>query len=306
MNKTYEVISKVENVRLDYFISNEFDNISRTFVKELIEKNNIKVNGKKVKASYKVKKNDNIFVEIPEPEVIDVLPENIELDIIYEDNDIIVINKNKNMVVHPSPGHSKGTLVNALLFHCKDNLSQINGKIRPGIVHRIDMNTTGLLVVAKNNKAHVFLAEKLKEHKIKREYEALVHGIIKENKGKINMPIGRHQVDRKKMAVNYKNGKEAITKFTVIERFKNHTHLKLNLETGRTHQIRVHMSSIGYPILGDVTYGKKREGISTIGQVLHAKNLILEHPTTNKIMGFETELPEYFLKLISELRCDIN
>ncbi|MEN8905468.1 MAG: RluA family pseudouridine synthase [Clostridiales bacterium] len=298
MDKDYKIISKESNIRLDYYLSNKLNNLSRSYIKELILEGKVRINSKITKPGYKINMGDNIEVFVPEPEVLDVVAEKIKINIIYEDNYLLVVNKEKGMVVHPSNGHLKGTLVNALMFWCDGKLSQINGIIRPGIVHRIDMDTSGLLVVAKDNETHINLAKQLKEHTIKREYEALVHGTMYEETGKIEIPIGRDTVHRKKMSVRTNNGKFAVTNFSVIERLKFVTHLKLRLETGRTHQIRVHMAYIGFPIVGDSVYGNRNDKFKEKGQTLHAKNLGFIHPKTKKYIEFNSELPEYFKSLI--------
>lgn len=292
----------IDEARIDSWLSSTLEDYSRSYIQKLCQDGNVTVNGEKVKQNYKLKSGDKIIVNIPEAEMLNVLAEDIPLDIVYEDEHIIVINKPKGMVVHPAVGNYTGTLVNALMKHCGDSLSDINGVIRPGIVHRIDKDTSGLLVVAKSNKAHEILSEKLKTHEIKREYIALAEGIIYENNGKIDAPIGRHPVDRKKMSVNLKNGRDAITHFTVLERFPTATYLELKLETGRTHQIRVHLSYIDHPIIGDVVYGRKKQKYKTHGQVLHAIRLKFEHPITGEEMLFETAVPDYFQKLLGELR----
>lgn len=291
-----------EGERLDTWLAGKLGNITRNHVQKLICTGQVTVNGKSVKNGFKLKPEMLIEVRIPEPVHLSLEPEDIPLDIVFEDSDIIVINKPKNMVVHPAAGNWDGTLVNALLNHCRDSLSDINGVIRPGIVHRIDKDTTGLIVVAKNNRAHLKLSEQIKSHQLQRIYEAIVDGNLKEDTGKINAPIGRHPVNRKKMAVNYRNGKEAITHFQVLERFKGYTHVRLKLETGRTHQIRVHMASIGHPVTGDTVYGKACPVMDTEGQVLHARQLKLIHPGTGEEMVFEAPLPDYFEKLLSMLR----
>lgn len=298
----FDFISEVDGIRIDKYISEKFKDYSRNFIQKLIDGCSIKVNGDIVKASYKVKLDDMIEINIPEPEKLDVVPQNIDIEIVYEDSDIIVVNKPKNMVVHPAPGNRDGTLVNALLAHCEGNLSNINGIIRPGIVHRIDKDTTGILVVAKNNYAHEKLSELFLTHNIKRKYIAIVCGVIKNDTGKIDARIGRHPNDRKKMAINLKNGRNAVTHFKVIERFKNATLIEVTLETGRTHQIRVHMSSIGFPIMGDLVYGRKDDKYGLDSQVLHAKMLGFIHPRTGEYVEFDSNLPEYFDKLIKKLR----
>jgi len=304
VNKTFVINEPDEGMRLDAFLVSqlESESFTRSFIQKLIGQGLVTVDGKKVKSGYKIKSGMSVVVEIPEPETQDVESQDIPLDIIYEDNDIIVINKPKDFVVHPAAGNRKGTLVNALLYHYRDSLSDINGVIRPGIVHRIDKDTSGLLVVAKNNNAHLKLSEQLKNHQIQRIYEAIVDGIIKDDAGRISAPIGRHPVNRKKMAVNYKNGKPAVTHFKVIERFKGYTYIQLKLETGRTHQIRVHMASIGHPVSGDPVYGKACKLMDTNGQVLHARYLLLKHPVSGEEMIFEAPLPDYFSKLLIRLR----
>ena len=289
--------------RIDAYISDKIEELSRVAVQRLLANGQILVNGKKVKASYKVQKGDKIEIEEEEPVEISLKAQNIPIDIIYEDNDIIVVNKPKGMVVHPANGNPDGTLVNAVMAICKNSLSGIGGEIRPGIVHRLDKNTSGVIIIAKNDKAHINLSEQIKAHKVKKTYVALVRGIVKENEATINMPISRSQNDRKKMAVN-REGKNAITHIKVIERFYNHnvTLLEVKIETGRTHQIRVHLSKIGYPIIGDEVYsnGKNEWGIH--GQCLHAKSLKFKHPINNKEMYIEAELPEYFQEIIKKCK----
>ncbi len=292
-----------ENVgkRVDSFIPMVQKDISRSMVQKLIEQKNIKVNGKETKHSYKLKLNDEIEIFVPEAKEIDLKAQDIPLSVIYEDSDIIVINKPKGMVVHPANGNPDGTLVNAVMNLCKDSLSGIGGEIRPGIVHRLDKDTSGAIIVAKNDKAHIKLSEALKNHEIKKTYLALVRGIIKENEATINMPIARSKKDRKKMDVD-KDGKEAITHFKVLERYKNkYTLLQINLETGRTHQIRVHLSHIGYPIIGDEVYSNGKNEWNVSGQCLHAWKLEFNHPITGKKISLEAEIPEYFKNIIKEL-----
>ena len=287
--------------RIDKYISEKYPDISRTYIQKLINDKYVKVNDKNVKSNYKVNMNDRVEVTIPEVSELEIQDEEIPLDILYEDSDVIVINKPKQMVVHPAHGHYSGTLVNALMFHCKDQLSGINGVMRPGIVHRIDMDTTGAIVICKNDYAHNFLAEQLKEHSITRRYEAIVHNVIKNDSGTVNAKIGRHPNNRLKMEANVNNGKDAITHYKVLERFKNFTHIECQLETGRTHQIRVHMASIGYPLLGDTVYGPSHCPYKLTGQTLHARTLGFIHPTTKEYMEFEAPLPEYFKHLLNIL-----
>jgi 23S rRNA pseudouridine1911/1915/1917 synthase len=301
---SFVVLEENHNMRLDVLISLTLTEKSRSSIQKLIEDGFILVNGNETNKNYKVKKNDVITIEAPEPVVLDVIAQDIKLDIVYEDNDLIVVNKPKGMVVHPAMGNPDRTLVNALLFHCKDSLSGINGVMRPGIVHRIDKDTSGLLIIAKNDIAHQSLASQIKEHSFKREYEAIVHGVIKQDSGKIELSIGRHPVDRKKMSVSDKNSKPAITNFEVVNRYKRFTHLKLKLETGRTHQIRVHLSYLGFPIAGDGVYGIKKYITELKGQCLHAKTIGFIHPTTNEYMEFDSELPDYFKGFMSKLDSD--
>lgn len=298
----YNIDTCDKGTRIDKFLSEKFEGKSRSYIQGLIEEESILVNNKKVKSNYKLKENDEIKVFMKEPKVLEVEAENIPIDIIYEDSDVIVVNKAKGMVVHPAPGNYNGTLVNALLYHCTD-LSSINGVIRPGIVHRIDKDTTGILVIAKNDEAHNKLSDQLKEHSMKREYYALVEGRIKANSGTIDKPLARSKKDRLKIAI-VEGGKRAVTHYEVIERFKNTTLVKCVLETGRTHQIRVHMSSIGYPLVGDPVYGFKKGKFRSEGQMLHAKTLGFIHPRTNEYVEFTSELPENFKALIENLRKD--
>jgi len=297
--ETFIVKKEEENNRIDSYLTKQKNELSRVAVQRLIDEEKILVNGKKIKASYKVKENDEITVEEEKPKEIELKAQDIPVEVIYEDNDIIVVNKPKGIVVHPANGNPDGTLVNAIMSICKDSLSGIGGEIRPGIVHRIDKDTSGILIVAKNDKAHINLSEQIKNHEVQKTYIALVRGMVKENEATINMPIGRSTKDRKKMAVD-KNGKNAITHFKVIKRYpqNNCTLLEVQIETGRTHQIRVHLSQIGYPIIGDTVYsnGKNEWGIQ--GQCLHAKSLKFKHPTTGKEMFLEAEIPEYFQELI--------
>ena len=299
--KEYIVDLNESGKRLDSYIATIDENITRTHAQKLIEDGNILVNGKKAKVSYKTQENDKILVEIPEPKQIELKAQDIPIEIIYEDNDIIVVNKPKGMVVHPANGNPDGTLVNAIMAICKDSLSGIGGEIRPGIVHRIDKDTSGLLIVAKNDNAHVKMSEQIKNHEVKKTYIALVRGVFKENEATIDMPIGRSISDRKKMAVN-KNGKNAITHIKVLKRFDKYTLLQVNIETGRTHQIRVHLSHIGYPIVGDYTYSNGKNEFDVVGQCLHAQKLEFKHPITQKDMCLEAELPQYFKDILDKLK----
>lgn len=289
--------------RIDKFLTNEMPDFSRSYIQKLIKDGHVKVGNKAVKANYKLSYDEMIQVEIPDVTEPDIVAENIPLDILYEDDDILFVNKPKGMVVHPAAGHYSGTLVNALMYHCGDSLSGINGVMRPGIVHRIDMDTTGSLLVCKNDMAHQKLAEQLKEHSIHRVYHALVHGNIKEDSGTINAPIGRHPIDRKKMSINTQNGREAITHYEVLERFGNYTYVACRLETGRTHQIRVHMASIHHPLVGDMVYGPQKCPFPNLqGQTLHAKTLGIIHPRTGEYLEVNAPLPEYFQKLLERIR----
>ena len=297
----FKVEETFVNTRLDKFLSEKCPDKSRTFLAKLIDEGEVKVNDKLVKASYKLSLNEEVSINIPEDKPLEVNAEDIPLDIVYEDQDILIINKPQGLVVHPAPGHYEHTLVNAILHHCSD-LSGINGVIRPGIVHRIDKDTSGLICIAKNDEAHHFLSEQLKDHTMNREYYALVKGVIKESHGKIDLPIGRSRADRKKMAVNAENGKPAITYFDVVERYKDHTLVKCKLVTGRTHQIRVHMAYIGHPVEGDPLYNKKNAtSLYDKGQLLVAYKLHLVHPITKKEMDFEIPLPDYFTNIINQL-----
>lgn len=295
-----EYIIKKEGTRLDKAIAELDKDISRMMIQKLIEENKVLVNEKKEKPSYKVKENDIITIEIEKPKESKLKAEEIPLNVIYEDKDIIIINKEKGMVVHPGNGNENGTLANAIMARCKDSLSGIGGEIRPGIVHRIDKDTSGIIIIAKNDKAHIDISDQLKQHKTKKTYLALVRGIVKENEASIDMPIGRSEKDRKKMAVT-KKGKNAITHFKVLKRYKENTLLEINIETGRTHQIRVHLSEIGYPIVGDYTYSNGKNKFGVQGQMLHAYKIKFKHPTTHQEVEFTAELPEYFSKIIKEL-----
>lgn len=299
MEKYNLIVDNEDNFRLDKVISLNMKDLSRTMIQEMISKGLVSVNGKVAKASYKTKLNDEIEITIEDNTELDVEPENIPLKIVYEDRDVIVVDKPTGMIVHPSPGIIKGTLVNALLYHCKD-LSGINGVNRPGIVHRIDKETSGLLMIAKNDAAHRSLSNQLKTHSVTRRYVALVHGVIPHVQGKIDAPIGRNPNDRQSMTVTRNNSKNAVTNFTVIKRYKSMSLIECRLETGRTHQIRVHMSYIGYPVYGDPKYGRRKDDF-THGQFLHAKKLGFIHPVTQKYMEFESELPDYFKTKLDEL-----
>jgi len=299
---TYNLVfDREDSCRLDVYVS-EIADVTRSRAASVIENGNVTVNGKKGSKNCRLKRGDSVFVEFPDLEPAVALPENIPIDIIYEDDDLLVVNKPKGMVVHPAASHYSGTLVNAILWHCGDSLSGINGVLRPGIVHRIDMNTSGLLMVAKNDKAHCHLAEQIQNHSFTREYEAVVYGNIKNDSGVIDAPIGRHPIKRKEMAVVSVGGKEAVTQYSVIARYDGFTHLRLKLFTGRTHQIRVHLSYIGHSVAGDDVYGPKKVITSLNGQCLHAKKLGFVHPSTNEYMEFETELPDYFKIFLKGLK----
>lgn len=295
-----EVETSSKQMRLDFYLSQELEDVSRNFIQKLIKDGNVFVNGKIEKPKYLIKEDDQICVQIPPAKELDVTAQNIPLDILYEDENIIVINKDQEMVVHPAPGNYEGTLVNALLFHCKENLSSINGIIRPGIVHRIDKNTSGVIVIAKDDLSHKNLSLQFKDHSIKREYHMICLGNIKDDEFSIDAPIARNPKDRLKMAI-INGGKRAVTHFKVKQRLKGHTYLTARLETGRTHQIRVHISSKGNPLLGDDIYGCAKSKFKLKGQVLHAKVLGFIHPIKNEYMEFESELPDYFKKLLKIL-----
>jgi len=299
-----EIVVESEDVgvRIDVFLTETIENLSRSGVQKLIESENILVNNKSTKSNYKLRFEDTIFFKIPEPEILELLAENIHIDIVYEDKDIVVVNKAKGMVVHPAPGHYSGTLVNALMYHCGENLSAINGVMRPGIVHRIDKDTSGVIVVAKSDSGHRGLAKQFADHSITRLYNGIAINNIKNDKVTIDRPIGRHPTDRKKMCVTNKNSKNAITHIQVIERFTKYTFIEASLETGRTHQIRVHMSSIGNPLLGDTVYGKEKQSFGLSGQVLHAKVLGFHHPITGEYKEFSSDLPENFKFLLNKIK----
>lgn len=303
--KKVEFIVGEENAgeRIDKYLSEELEEYSRSYIQSLIALGNIAVNEKVItKANHKLTGSEHIVIMIPELKEQEIEPENIPLDIIFEDEDIIVINKPKGMVVHPAAGHYSGTLVNALMYHCRENLSGINGELRPGIVHRIDMNTTGVLVVCKNDYSHRKIAEQLSVHSITRKYEAICYNAFREECGTVDAPIGRNPVDRKKMAVDKKNGRRAVTHYRVLKNFKNFAYIECQLETGRTHQIRVHMSSIGHPLLGDDVYTSAKAPYRLEGQTLHARVLGFIHPRTNEYVEFEAPLPEYFRKILTDLK----
>ena len=290
-----------KGTRIDKYLSQELEDVSRSRIQKLLDDGDIMVDDKCVKSNYKLNGTEHITITIPELIVPQILPENIPLNIIYEDDDVILIDKPKGMVVHPAAGHYTGTVVNALMYHCGSELSGINGVIRPGIVHRIDRDTTGSLIVCKNDRAHNCIAQQLKEHSINRRYRAICYGVLKEDEGVIDKPIGRHPTDRKKMAVNEKNGKRAVTHYRVLERFDKYTYIECVLETGRTHQIRVHMASIGHPLLGDEVYSDRKCPFKLEGQTLHAKTLGFVHPSTGEYMEVDAPLPEYFSHLLQIL-----
>ena len=298
--KEYVINLDTENVRLDKVITMLDSELSRSMIQKMLDDQKILVNGKKEKASYKTKLNDKIQVEKVIAKEIELKAQDIPIEIIYEDSDIIVVNKPKGMVVHPANGNPDGTLVNAIMNICKDSLSGIGGEIRPGIVHRIDKDTSGLLIIAKNDKAHINLSEQIKNREITKKYVALVRGVIKENNATIDMPIGRSDKDRKKMAVR-KDGKNAVTHFDVIKRYNGYTYLDIKIDTGRTHQIRVHLSQIGYPIVGDSVYSNGRNPFGVEGQMLHAKSLEFKHPITGEVLKLEAPLPKYFEDVLNKL-----
>ncbi len=289
-------------LRIDKYLAQVCEGLSRSYLQKLLRSGQVLVNGSPVKASYAVEEEDLICLEVPEAVEPEIEPEEMALDILYEDQDVLLVNKPKGMVVHPAAGHTSHTLVNGLMYHCRGQLSGINGVMRPGIVHRIDMDTTGVLIVCKNDMAHSSIAAQLKEHSVTRRYQAIVHGVLKEDSSTIEGPIGRHPVDRKKMSINYNNGKPAVTHYRVLSRLKQFTHVECRLETGRTHQIRVHMASIQHPLLGDLVYGPARCPVSGLqGQTLHAGVLGFIHPRTGEYMEFSAPLPDYFKHLLDTL-----
>ena len=298
----FEITPEMEGERIDKCISNYVETLSRSYIQKIIKEGKAYINDAPVKSNYKVRVDDKVQFTIPDCEELDIPPQDIPLDIIYEDKDVLIVNKPKNMVVHPAPGHYEGTLVNAIMYHCHNDLSGINGVLRPGIVHRIDKDTTGSLIICKNDEAHRKIAEQLKEHSITRKYRAIVYGRISNDEGVVDAPIGRHPTDRKKMAINERNGKPAITHYKVLERFEKYTYIECQLETGRTHQIRVHMTSIGHPLLGDEVYGSAKCPFKLEGQTLHAMTIGFIHPSTNQYVEYEAPLPEYFERLLQILR----
>lgn len=302
MKQSYLVQEEAQGERIDKYLSEVCTGLTRSYLQKLLKSQLVEVDGTAVKNSYRLSAGETVELEVPEAVEPEIEAEPIPLDILYEDKDIILINKPKGMVVHPAAGHYSQTLVNGLMYHCRGELSGINGVMRPGIVHRIDMDTTGVLIVCKNDFAHNSIAEQLKVHSITRKYYAIVHGLIKESEGTIDAPIGRHPVDRKKMSANYKNGRHAVTHYRVLERFKQFTYVECQLETGRTHQIRVHMSSLNHPLLGDIVYGPSKCPFKLQGQTLHAGVLGIIHPRTGEYMEFSAPLPEYFEKLLEKLR----
>ena len=297
----FQIQEELSDERIDKCLSLLMDTLSRSYIQKLIKEEHVLVNGKVVKANYRVKEDDEVSFYLPKSIEPEIIPQNIPLDVLYEDDDVIIINKPKGMVVHPAAGHYNDTLVNGLLYHCKNSLSGINGVMRPGIVHRIDMNTTGSLIVCKNDFSHNHIAEQLKEHSITRKYHAIVYGTLKDDFGTIDKPIGRSDTDRKKMAVNAKNGRNAITHYKVLQRFDKYTYIECQLETGRTHQIRVHMASIGHPILCDDVYSGRSCPFKLEGQTLHAKIIGFIHPQNNQYMEIDAPLPDYFVHLLDIL-----
>ncbi len=301
MRQQFQVAEEFEDMRIDRYLAEICPDLSRSYVQKLLKSGDVEADGVKVKPSYRVSAGEVVELEVQAPSEPEILAQDMDLDIVYEDEDVILINKPKGMVVHPAAGHYEGTLVNGLMAHCKDQLSGINGMLRPGIVHRIDKDTTGILIVCKNDMAHRSIAAQLKEHSITRRYQAIVCGVIREEEGTVDAPIGRHPTDRKKMCVNEKNGRHAVTHYRVLRRFANYTYIECRLETGRTHQIRVHMASLHHPILGDAVYGPARCPFHLEGQTLHAGVLGFVHPRTGQYMEFTAPLPEYFKQLLDRL-----
>ena len=287
--------------RIDALLARSIEGLTRSAAQRLLEQGRVKKNGAAVKKNYKTAAGDVFEVELPEPEAADLLPQDIPLDVAYEDNDLIVVNKPRGLVVHPAPGHPDGTLVNALLWHCGESLSGVGGERRPGIVHRIDKDTSGLIIAAKNDFAHLALSAQLSDHTLSRTYEAVVHGAFRDDCGTVDAPIGRHPTDRKRMAVTQKNSREAVTHWEVLARYAGFAHIRCRLETGRTHQIRVHMAHIGHPLLGDLVYGHKKPEKGLEGQCLHARSLRFVHPRTGEPVEVTSELPEYFKEVLSKL-----
>ena len=290
-----------EGERADAFLARSIPDLTRSAAQRLLEKGLVTCGGVALRKNHRMEPGQALEVTLPDPEPLDVVPQNIPLDVVYEDEDVIVVNKPVGLVVHPAPGHPDGTLVNALLYHCGDSLSGVNGVLRPGIVHRIDRDTSGLIIAAKNDRAHLALAAQLQDHSLARTYEAVVVGGLKEDAGTVNAPIGRHPVDRKKMAVDRANGRPAVTHWSVLGRYPGYTHVECRLETGRTHQIRVHMASIGHPLLGDVVYGSKKPWPGLAGQCLHARKLRFVHPSTGDLVEVECPLPDGFQKVLKQI-----
>ena len=297
----YHLIADRAGERADAFLARSIEGLTRSAAQRLLEEGAAVCGGKTWKKNSKTVPGDEVTVTVPDPQPVDVVPQNIPLDVVYEDGDVIVINKPVGMVVHPAPGHPDGTLVNALLYHCGDSLSGINGQLRPGIVHRIDRDTSGLIIAAKNDRAHLALAEQLQDHSLARVYEAVAVGNLRADSGTVDAPIGRHPVDRKKMAVDPKNGRAAVTHWSVLARYPGYTHVECRLETGRTHQIRVHLASLGHPLLGDVVYGSKKPYPGLAGQCLHARKLKFVHPTTGKLVELERPLPDWFQAVLNKI-----
>lgn len=301
VNKKFKVEEIDETKRVDNFLASCFDDLSRSNIQKSIKEGKVTVNEKIIKSNFRLKADDIININLEPPKKVDILPEDMDLNIVYEDRELLVLNKKEGVVVHPAPGHYTGTLVNGLMHHCKGELSGINGELRPGIIHRIDKDTTGILVIAKTNEAHIKLSKQLEEHTMTRKYHAIVHNVIKNDTGKVDKPIARSKKDRKKMTIDL-NGKRAVTHYKVLERLDNFTYAEFSLETGRTHQIRVHMKYLGHPLLGDESYSSNKHKFNLKGQVLHAKTLGFIHPKTNKYVEFTTELPKDFIKVLNYYR----